>query len=351
MAQELTVGQLETGSTWAFLQLGLRLADGGDGLTESHLEALSAALTACESMESRVYFSPAQGQFIYLPPLSGAPLFAALYGFSKALTCKPFAEPARDVLKKWVDGDARTVGLAMAVLKWGADFKHSLAPESPADSKNSIPPDASSLPPTTDPPVLDLEEIPELLLSAEPGDWARAFDRLMRTAEQDGASLSLLMPALVNALAAEYRDRVLGVLAAAVRTGLDVSGIMPLLAGLLVDRDYYDAATVGALYRCLTAAAESGADISAAWPYVPLCMDVGDRKLLLIRAGAARGQTLPCMLPYLFSVLQMPIVPESADDPEGFSLQLERVALALEILTSGARRGELLPSHLDGGLP
>ena len=346
MTQEFTVGELENGSAWAFLQLGLRLAAGGDGLTENHLDTLSAALSACDSMDSRVYFSSAQGQFIYLPPLSGPPLFAALYAFGKALTCTPFAEPAREVLKKWVDGESRTVGLAMAVLKWGADRKSSLVPGFLDDASTSTPLSETS---DSDTSMLDLREFPTLLLSERSGDWAHVFEHLMRVAQLDGAALSPLVPSLVDALATEARDRVLCVIAAAVRTGLDVSGVMPVLAGLLVDRDFYDADTVGALYRCLTVIVESGADIFDAWPYVPLCMDVGDRKLRLIGAGAARGYSLRCMLPYLFSVLQVPVVPESSDDQEGFSLQLERAALALEILAQGVERGELEPAHLDGG--
>ena len=115
MPHEITVEQLEGGATTAFLQLEIALASGGEGVTESHLSALTASLSASDSMDSRVYFSPSKGKFLYLDPLHGPPLFAALFAFRRSLSCAPFADGMRDLLKKWVDGNTREVGLAMAV--------------------------------------------------------------------------------------------------------------------------------------------------------------------------------------------------------------------------------------------
>ncbi len=151
----------------------------------------------------------------------------------------------------------------------------------------------------------------------------------------------------MDALAEEYRDRILQVLAVAARSGLDLQPIMPVLAGLLLDRDYYDAETVRQLYLCLTAASESGTSIAEAWPYLRFCMEEKDLKLKLLYAGASKGLPVKCALPYLLSRIDIPIVPDPADDPLAFSAKLEGASLALETLALGASRDEFHPDDLE----
>lgn len=349
MTQDLDIAQLEAGSAFAYLKLGLALKQGDRAVSQAHINAMVAGLNAGETMESRVYFSPDKGQFLYLPPLSGPPLFAALYAFSKALLCKPFAAAMREVLKKWVDGDARAVGLAMTVLKWGADQKSSVPPE-PKDQ--SLPPKPPQRNGTADPlAMLDPRETSDLLRGDDPNTWSKAVETLHRVAVLDGKALQPVLPALVDALAKEYRDQVLHVLSAGVRTGLDLNPVMPVLAGLLLDRDYYDAETVGRLYQCLIAVAESGGDLSPAWPYICFCMDEKDLKLKLLLAGAARGLSVKYALEYILPFLHMPIVPAPTDDPLEFSLKLESAAPALEILAIGAWRDDFTPADLEAPVP
>ncbi len=188
MTQGPDIAALETGSALAYLKLGLALANGGKGVTESHINTMTAGLQASESMESRVYFSAGKGQFLYLPPLKGPPLFAALFAFSKSLLCRPYAVAMRDVLRKWVDGDARSVGLAMAVLKWGADLKGSSMPAPGGPLKTPPAPVPSGISEAVD--LVDPQEVASLLRGDDPSGWSGAVETLLPAAVVNGPALA-----------------------------------------------------------------------------------------------------------------------------------------------------------------
>jgi hypothetical protein len=85
--------------------------------------------------------------------------------------------------------------------------------------------------------------------------------------------LEQLLPALVDALATEARAEALDQLARGLPLGLELGHLLPVVAGLCLDRDYYDFTTLPALLRFLIAAHQQGLDIAEAWPWVPAYKD------------------------------------------------------------------------------
>ena len=107
LADRISKEQIENGSAFEFIKLGLALKNHADAVSQAHVDTLFTYLNAREEMGSRVLFSLHQGRVLYLPVLEGPSLYAALYAFAQALKCHPHAESARSLLKRWVDGDDR----------------------------------------------------------------------------------------------------------------------------------------------------------------------------------------------------------------------------------------------------
>ncbi len=347
MAKKIDIEQLESGSTFAFLSLSAEFENGANtAATEAHFRTLIAALSAGVGLDAKTYFNPTRQEFVTLPTLVGPPLFAAMYAFSKALVCEPFASAAREVLKEWVVGDAHAVGLAMVQLKWGADLKSSLPPD-PSLCCAKVKNPARILYPAEEFGYPDEHETFAALRGDDPQKWAMALESLRKVAVFDGHRLGPFLPALTDGLAKECRDRILEVLTIAIQTGLDVKRMMPVLAGLLVDRDYYDAETVGRLYRCLIAAVEAGVDISMAWPYIGMCMEENGLKLKLLLCGAQSGLSILGHLNFLLSHLRFSIVPSPSVDRSELTCRLESAAVVLEILTLGVEHRDFSRLQLD----
>jgi len=104
-----------------------------------------------------------------------------------------------------------------------------------------------------------------------------------------------LVPALVDALATEERREALEHLTRGVREGLDLRFVVPIVAGLLLDRDYYDYLSLAEILRFLMASLERGYDIALAWPWVPAYLEGGhcqDLRFQLAKQGLAAGLEL-----------------------------------------------------------
>jgi hypothetical protein len=347
VAEKIDIGRLEAGSTFTFLELASQLENGNSEVTEAHIRTLTASINAGTGLETRTYFSQEKREFVKLPTLSGPPLFAALYAFSKALRCEPFASAAREVLKSWVVGDSRSVGLAMTQLKWGADLKSS-SPPNPSQCFHIAKSSSFRVDSSEEFVVPDATKTAAMLRTGNSRDRSAVLEAVRQAAAMDGHQIAPFLPALVDALATEYRDRILEVLSLAIRTGLKVDTIMPLLAGLLLDRDYYDAVTVRRLYQCLIAAVEVGANISMAWPYIGICMEESGLKLKLLFLGAHKGLPIAGHMNFLLSHLKFVIVPNPSMESSELTWGLEQAAYALKILTLGVARRDFSRLQLDG---
>jgi hypothetical protein len=347
LVEKIDIRRLERGSTFTFLELASQFEKGADVVTDAHFQTLVASLNAGKGLETRTYISRASREFVTLPTLEGPPLFAALFAFSKALRCGSFAVAARQTLKDWVVGDARAVGLAMVQLKWGADLKSSLPPD-PSQQYTPTPTPSRILGPTAEFSFPDVDECLSILRGDDPRRWSAALDSIRRVALFDGHRITAFLPALVDGLAKECRDRILELFTIAIQTGFDCKAIMPILAGLLLDRDYYDSETVGRLYRCLIAAVDSGSDISMAWPYIGMCMEENGLKLKLLLVGAQKGLPTLGYLNFLLSHLNFSIVPHPSIEPSELTCGLEGAWCVLNILTLGASRRDFSRLQLDG---
>jgi hypothetical protein len=339
--------EIKNGSAFEFLKLGVALKNQGLDVRQSHIDTLVAYLDARGDSVSPYTSRAHQVEGGYRSPLDGPPLFCALYAFAQALKCKPYAEPARERLEEWLDGDDRAVAYNMICLKWEAD---SLSAPAVYDSEDGSAETEDPHATESEGPVATAEALAdkaESLRSDDPEERRSVLQILSGTARMDGAPLAAALPCIADALAGEDRDRLLAVLTTAIPKGLDVAPIMPVLAGLLLDRDYYDAETVGRLYACLTAAAEAGADISLAWPFLPLSMVERERKLMLLKAGAKQGLSLSPMANALLGYLQIPLPTDGRRNKATTSNDLDRAAIALDTLALGVERGDFTEKQID----
>lgn len=131
-------------------------------------------------------------------------------------------------------------------------------------------PASATAPPAGEPRPLDASALVEALDgdNLEKLRWAAYQVRRANAHE-----LEQLLPALVDALATEVRAEALDQLARGLPLGLELGHLLPVVAGLCLDRDYYDFTTLPALLRFLIAAHQQGLDIEEAWPWVPAYKD------------------------------------------------------------------------------
>lgn len=116
-----------------------------------------------------------------------------------------------------------------------------------------------------EPPTLDVEALSRQLRSDKLVEVRTAIYRLARAKLDE---LEASVPALIDALATEERGNALGHLTRGVTEGLDLRFVVPIVAGLLLDRDYYDYGSLAEILRFLVASLERGYDITLAWPWV-----------------------------------------------------------------------------------
>lgn len=131
------------------------------------------------------------------------------------------------------------------------------------------PPGSAQLP-TSGAPPLDVAALAQALRGDTLADLRRALFVLPRAVP---AELVELVPALVDVLATEERHTALEQLSRAVTAGLDVRSIVPVVAGLLLDRDFHDRTSLAAILQFLAAALDRGYDIALAWPWIPTYLD------------------------------------------------------------------------------
>src|SRR5207247_9152922 len=128
-------------------------------------------------------------------------------------------------------------------------------------------------PPAILPPLV-LAELAAQLRSDALVDVQTAVGRIRRASRDE---LCVLVPALLDAVASEERTRALEHLTRALTfrgaEAIDLRRALPVVAGLLLDRDFYSDMSLDAILKFLIAALDAGYDIGMAWRWVPSYLD------------------------------------------------------------------------------
>jgi hypothetical protein len=144
---------------------------------------------------------------------------------------------------------------------------------------------------------------------------AASLELVRRVAERDPLACQAALPGLVDTLGTEHRWSALRALELLCVGGADVGPAVPVLAGLLLDRDWPSPGNTASIYDCLRGAVQAGHDATVGWPFLAVRpakpSTIVDRsRLRVIEAGAARGLRLGRLADELIERLADPLPPE-----------------------------------------
>jgi len=170
-----------------------------------------------------------------------------------------------------------------------------------------------------------------------------ALAQVRRWLTHEPAQLASVLPPLIDALGTEQRCEVLDLLASHVHEGSSLTLLIPVVAGLLLDRDYYDGSTVQNLFKLIHRLAVTGHDIAPVWPWLGACMpNLGDTKrYLTIVEGIKHGLDGAVVVDYLRGRLVPVDRAVTRVDFVGYSL--DDMAEAADCLARIARQQQELP--------
>ena len=192
------------------------------------------------------------------------------------------------------------------------------------------------------------DEIPPLPSDKELAAWRKALrgdvaiDR-RRTVAGLGHRLRnpelfpLLMPAIIDALATEDRTEIMDQLSRVVTPSTDTSKLMPVVAGLLLDRDYFDHFTIRRVFELLAALGKADKDLSLAWPWLCRCMpnQPFEARLTVIELGIVAGLDGAEVTPWLQEQLdELPRLPSRGHYDDTACGHMRRAAACLAKLAA-----------------
>lgn len=186
--------------------------------------------------------------------------------------------------------------------------KYETAARAPSRGSSVEPAPIPASPPSS---PIDAQALNKRLRASSDSEQKAAFECLRDWLASGGVLPAVLVPAVVNGLGTPQRRWALKVLDLATHSGFDPTPFLPVIAGLLLDRDDYDDWAAHSVLRLLLSALRRGCDISLAWPWLCVCRPEGnlaelcETRLALIREGLESGLPQAPVLDWLLGQLRL----------------------------------------------